>query len=53
MARKMCLKQLIRPSIYTTPAHGEGDCRTCKTDKRNNECISYCEITVEEMETVE
>ena len=53
MARKMCLKQWIRPGIYTPPVPGEGDCRTCVPGKRNKECIGYCEITIDDFEIVE
>ena len=53
MARKMCLKQWIRPEIFTPPVKGEGDCRTCVPDARNKECIGYCEITIDDFEIVE
>jgi len=52
MVRKMCLKQWIRPTMYTPPVPGEGDCTTCVADEENKKCIGYCEITVTEFEVV-
>lgn len=52
MARKMCLKQWIRPGIYSPPVPGEGDCTTCEPDEQNIECIGYCKIIIDDFEII-